>query len=88
MNNIIGAHEAFTVTYAGTFQLEELQYLAASYRQVLTSEGLTGFINASYGFGRPGADAVARARLPDALGHRRGGPRLSGDPHARGEPVS
>jgi hemolysin activation/secretion protein len=56
LNNIIGAHEAFTVTWAGTFQLEELQYLAASYRQVLTSEGLTGFINASYGFGRPGTD--------------------------------
>src|SRR6476659_10158746 len=58
VNNIIGAHEAFTVTYAGTFQIEELQYLAASYRQVLTSEGLTGFINASYGFGRPGGDLL------------------------------
>jgi len=58
LNNIIGAHEAFTVTWAGTFQLEELQYLAASYRQVLTSEGLTGFINASYGFGRPGTDLL------------------------------
>src|SRR4029078_2632295 len=33
----LGAHEAFTVTYAGTFQIEELQYLAASYRQVLNS---------------------------------------------------
>ena len=40
VNNIAGAHEAFTVTYAGTFQLEELQYLAANYRQVLNSEGL------------------------------------------------
>ena len=58
VNNIIGAHEAFTVTYAGTFQVEELQYLAASYRQVLNSEGLTGFINASYGFGRPGGDLL------------------------------
>jgi hemolysin activation/secretion protein len=58
VNNIIGAHEAFTVTYAGTFQIEELQYLAASYRQVLTSEGLTGFINASYGFGRPGGELL------------------------------
>jgi hemolysin activation/secretion protein len=56
VNNIIGAHEAFSVTYAGTFQVEELQYLAATYRQVLNSEGLTGFINASYGFGRPGTD--------------------------------
>jgi hemolysin activation/secretion protein len=58
LNNILAAHEAFTVTWAGTFQLEELQYLAASYRQVLTSEGLTGFINASYGFGRPGTDLL------------------------------
>jgi hemolysin activation/secretion protein len=58
VNNIIGAHEAFNITYAGTFQIEELQYLAASYRQVLNSEGLTGFINASYGFGRPGTDVL------------------------------
>ena len=41
VNNIAGSHEAFTVTYAGTFQLEELQYLQATYRQVLNSEGLT-----------------------------------------------
>ena len=60
VNNVFGAHEAFTVTYAGTFQLQELQYLATSYKQVLTSEGLTGFINASYGFGRPGT-ALLRA---------------------------
>jgi hemolysin activation/secretion protein len=46
------------VTAAGTFQLEELQYLAASYRQVLNSEGLTGFVNASYGFGRPGTEQL------------------------------
>jgi hemolysin activation/secretion protein len=58
VNNILAAHEAFTVTWAGTFQLEELQYLAASYRQVLTSEGLTAFVNASYGFGRPGTDML------------------------------
>jgi hemolysin activation/secretion protein len=54
VNNILGAHEAFTFTYAGTFQLKELQYLAANYRQVLNSEGLTGFVNGSYGFGKPG----------------------------------
>jgi len=54
VNNIFGAHEAFTLTTAGTFQLKELQYFAAGYRQVLTSEGLTAFANASYGFGKPG----------------------------------
>jgi hypothetical protein len=53
-NNIAGSHEAFTVTYAGAFQLEELQYLQATYRQVLNSEGLTFFANASYGIGTPG----------------------------------
>jgi hemolysin activation/secretion protein len=58
VNNILGAHEQFTVTTAGTFQLEELQYFAATYRQVLNSEGLTGFVNASYGFGRPGTDQL------------------------------
>jgi hemolysin activation/secretion protein len=54
VNNILGAHEAFTATWAGTFQLEELEYVSAAYRQVLTSEGLTGFANASYSWGRPG----------------------------------
>src|SRR5258708_7525465 len=58
VNNILGVHEQFTATWAGTFQLEELQYFAASYRQVLNSEGLTGFVNASYGFGRPGTDVL------------------------------
>ena len=53
-NNIAGSHEAFTATYAGTFQLEELQYIQATYRQVLNSEGLTFFANASYGIGTPG----------------------------------
>jgi hemolysin activation/secretion protein len=58
VNNILAAHEAFTVTYAGTFQLEELQYIAANYKQVLNSEGLTGFVNGSYGFGKPGGDVL------------------------------
>src|SRR3954463_6232638 len=58
VNNILGAHEAFTVTYAGTFQLEELQYVAANYKQVLNSEGLTGFINGSYGVGKPGGELL------------------------------
>ena len=54
VNNILGAHEAFTATWAGTFEFEELQYVSAAYRQVLTSEGLTYFANASYSWGRPG----------------------------------
>ena len=54
VNNILGAHEAFTATYAGATQLRELQYVAANYRQVLNGEGLTAFANASYSWGRPG----------------------------------
>ena len=66
MNNLAGAHEAFTVTYAGTFQFEELQFVAANYRQVLNSEGLTAFANASYGVGQAGHRRSAVARLPHA----------------------
>jgi len=54
VNNILAAHEAFTVTYAGAMPVRELQYVAANYRQVLTSEGLTAFANASYSWGKPG----------------------------------
>lgn len=54
LNNIAHAHEAFTLTYAGVPQLRELQYVAANYRQVLTSEGLTAFATASYTWGKPG----------------------------------
>jgi hemolysin activation/secretion protein len=53
-NNLLHIHDALTVTYAGAFQTRELQYFGANYRQVLNSEGLTAFINGSYGYGRPG----------------------------------
>jgi hemolysin activation/secretion protein len=53
-NNFLHLHDALTVTYAGAFQTRQLQYYGATYRQVLTPEGLTAFINGSYGFGRPG----------------------------------
>lgn len=52
-NNLAGKHESLTITYAGTFIFEQLQFLQASYRQVLTSEGLTFFANASEGVGKP-----------------------------------
>jgi hemolysin activation/secretion protein len=53
-NNFLGAHDAFNFTYAGVVPAQELNYIAASYRQVLTAEGLAAFVNASYGFGKPG----------------------------------
>jgi hemolysin activation/secretion protein len=54
INNVLGAHEALTIAYAGVMKLRELQFVAPSYRQVLNSEGLTAFANASYSWGRPG----------------------------------
>jgi hemolysin activation/secretion protein len=53
-NNFLHLHDALTVTYAGAFQTRQLQYYGLTYRQVLTPEGLTAFINGSYGYGRPG----------------------------------
>ncbi len=54
LNNWLGQHEALTLTYAGVVPLKELHFAAAAYKQVLTSEGLTAFANASYAWGRPG----------------------------------
>jgi hemolysin activation/secretion protein len=53
-NNLIGAHEAFTFTWAGAVPLQELTYLAGNYKQVLNSEGLNLFANFSDSWGRPG----------------------------------
>ncbi len=54
VNNLLKVHESLNVTWAATTQLKELEYFAAGYRQVLTAEGLWAFVNASYGFGKPG----------------------------------
>lgn len=54
LNNLLGQHEALTLTYAGVIPLKELNYAAANYRQVLTSEGLSVFADASYSWGTPG----------------------------------
>ena len=53
-NNIFGQHEALTISYASVSPFKQLQYLAAYYRQVLNSEGLTAFANGSYSWGKPG----------------------------------
>jgi hemolysin activation/secretion protein len=53
-NNLQGIHDAFTLTYAGVVPTQELNYISAAYRQVLTAEGLAAFVNVSYGFGHPG----------------------------------
>ena len=53
VNNLFGLHEAVSVTYAAAFENKELDYYSASYKQVLTSQGLSFFANASNGRGRP-----------------------------------
>jgi hemolysin activation/secretion protein len=58
LNNVLGAHEAFSLTYAGAFETRELQYAAGAWRQVLNSEGLYAFANYSYSWGRPGTEAL------------------------------
>ncbi len=58
VNNRAGMHESLTLTTAGAFQFRELQYWMASYRQVLTSEGLTVFFNESISRSRPGTETL------------------------------
>ena len=53
-NNLFGRHEAFTASYAGALETNELQYAALNYHQVLNSEGLTAFADGSYSWGKPG----------------------------------
>jgi len=53
-NNLLGLHEAFSLSYAGAIPLKTLQYVSGGYRQVLTSEGLAVFADANHSWGRPG----------------------------------
>jgi hemolysin activation/secretion protein len=53
-NNLLGMNDAFTFTYASVVPTRELTYLAAGYKQVLNAEGVTAFVDASDGFGKPG----------------------------------
>lgn len=53
-NNLLGRHEAITFAYAGVFPPRELQFVAPSWKMVLSPEGLTAFVNGSYSWGRPG----------------------------------
>jgi hemolysin activation/secretion protein len=61
-NNLAGWHEGLTVSYLNVRSTAPLQFAVADYRQVLTSEGLTGLIEASYGWG---AITTAELELPD-----------------------
>jgi len=57
-NNVVGRHEALTITYATVLPPKELQYIAPSWRQVLNSEGVSAFVNASYAWGNPGTQQL------------------------------
>ncbi|MBX3490635.1 ShlB/FhaC/HecB family hemolysin secretion/activation protein [Parvibaculum sp.] len=71
-SNVAGMHEALTFVYAGALQIDELQYVAASYNQVLGSEGLALSVNASHSWGEPGTatlqslDFVTRSTVVEA----------------------
>jgi len=72
INNVLGAHEALTLSYAGASPQTELQYVSGYYRHVLTSEGLTTFADASYSWGQPGTqplrilDYITRSTVAEA----------------------
>lgn len=54
LNNLLGQHEALTLTWASVQPMSELQYYSLNYRRVLTSEGLTFFADSNNNGGRPG----------------------------------
>jgi hemolysin activation/secretion protein len=54
LNNLMGFHEQWTLSYAGAFQTKELQYGGLNFRQVLTPEGLALFLNSNTSRGKPG----------------------------------
>src|SRR5262245_22933791 len=58
LNNLGRVHDTWTFGTAGAFQLAELQYYLITYRQVLTSEGLTLFVNDSYTRSKPGTEIL------------------------------
>jgi hemolysin activation/secretion protein len=69
-NNLLGWHEALSLTYAGVVPLQELNYAAAYYKQVLNSEGLAVFADFSDAWGTPGTEQL------ESLQYRTLGPYL------------
>ncbi|MGR9168628.1 ShlB/FhaC/HecB family hemolysin secretion/activation protein [Rhizobium sp. KDH_Rht_773_N] len=53
-NNLLGLQERMGLVYAGSFDTNELQYLAGNFSVLLNTEGLTSFSNISYSNGDPG----------------------------------
>ena len=59
LNNPTRFHEATRLTVAGSYQTVELSYAAVNHRRVLNSEGLSAYVFAGYGWGRPGTDFLS-----------------------------
>lgn len=53
-SNLLGVHEALSIGYSGAVESNELGQLTIGYRQVLNSEGLSAFANATFNWGEPG----------------------------------
>lgn len=53
-NNWLGLHESLGLVYAGAVQTNELQYVAGTYQQTLTADGLRLDLFAGYSTGEPG----------------------------------
>ncbi|MEA3023503.1 MAG: hypothetical protein QOK01_2355, partial [Alphaproteobacteria bacterium] len=59
VNNLLKQHESLTINWAAAIpHTQELEFFALNYRQVLTSEGLFAFVNASYGYGNLGTEPL------------------------------
>jgi len=71
-NDVFGLYEALTLTYAGVVPFQELNYAAASYKQVLTPDGLAVFADFSDAWGKPGTVQL------ETLQYRTLGPYLDG----------
>jgi hemolysin activation/secretion protein len=54
VNNLLGLHEAASLSYSGALDLGELHQVSGSWRQVLNAEGLLAFADVSLSWGEPG----------------------------------
>lgn len=58
LNNLMRQHESVSFAYASVAPFKELQYVSATLRQVLNSEGLTAFVTGSYSWSYPGTSEL------------------------------
>ncbi|MEM5585228.1 ShlB/FhaC/HecB family hemolysin secretion/activation protein [Roseibium sp. AS2] len=56
--NLFNQHESLELIYAGSYQVQELQYFYGRLSHVFNSEGLKGSVTASFNTGEPGTDTL------------------------------